>query len=80
MTIETFVQKAIQHNTSIDHFTQVELPKHFGGNKVTLSRWFEAQRLINEQNFYDKGMVILKEARANGIDVKMNMQTYKLIW
>lgn len=72
---------AREHNESIDHFFDVTLTERFG-NEVTagtfINKWFEAQRLIDEQNFYEKGHDILLVIRAFGIDCKQNMQTNKL--
>ena len=76
--VNTFIEAAHNHNSSVDHFINVELVKHFGGDKITADQWFEAQRLINEQDFYNKGHVILKVLRSYGIDCKMDMQSNKL--
>ena len=56
----------------------VELRDHFGSDKINASQWFEAQRLINAQNFYEKGHNILECLRFIGIDCKMDMQSNKL--
>lgn len=66
------------HNESIDTFVNVTLKEHFGSDKINAGQWFEAQRLINEQKFYEKGHDILMVIRAFGIDCKMNMQSNKL--
>lgn len=74
----SLIEKAIAHNESIDTYINVTLRNHFGGDKINLSQWFEAQQLIRAQNFYDKGMEILRELKAAGIDCKMDMQSNKL--
>ena len=69
---------ARKHNEQIDHFINVTLREHFGSDEIPAEKWFEAQRLINEQNFYEKGHDILVILRAFGIDCKQNMQNNKL--
>lgn len=75
---QSLMEKAHAHNTAVDNYI-IELKKYFGGEKITAVQWFEAQTLIRKQNFYEKGMKILKELRTNGIDVKMDMQSHKLV-
>lgn len=72
------IDQAKAHNASIDHFVNVTLKEHFGSDKISASQWFEAQRLISDQNFYQKGYPILEAIRATGIDCKMDMQSNKL--
>ena len=67
------------HNESIDTYINVTLKEHFGSDTITPSQWFEAQRLINQQNFYDKGHAILVVLRTLGLDCKMDMQSNKLV-
>lgn len=69
---------ARQHNESVDRYVNVTLKEHFGSDKISVDQWFEAQRLINAQDFYGKGHAILTVLRAFGIDCKMNMQNNKL--
>lgn len=75
----TLLKKAHAHNTAVDDYINVTLRDYFGGDKITVAQWFEAQTLIRKQNFYKKGMAILKELKANGIEVKMDMQSDKLV-
>lgn len=75
---DMLITAARKHNENIDHFINVELREHFGSDKINASQWFEAQRLINAQNFYEKGHDILVCLRALGIDCKMDMQSNKL--
>ena len=69
---------ARKHNESVDAYINVTLKEHFGSDKISAEQWFEAQLLIKQQNFYEKGQSILKVIRAFGIDCKMNMQSDKL--
>ncbi len=66
------------HNESVDKFHNVTLKEHFGSDEISLEQWFEAQRLINGENFYKKGHNILLIIRAFGVDCKMDMQSNKL--
>ena len=66
------------HNESVDTYINVTLKEHFGSDKISVDQWFEAQRLIKQQNFYEKGHNILQVIRAFGVDYKMNMQSDKL--
>lgn len=72
-------EMAKAHNESIDRFINVTLKEHFGSDTINAAQWFEAQRLINQQNFYDKGHTILVVLRTLGIDCKMDMQSNKLV-
>ena len=73
---------AREHNESIDRFFDITIKERFGDGEMTagmfLNQWFEAQELINQQCFYEKGHAILNVLRALGIDCKQNMQTNKL--
>lgn len=74
----SLIEKAIAHNESVDTYINVTLRNHFGGDKINLSQWFEAQQMIRRQNFYEKGMAILHELKAAGLDCTMDMQQNKL--
>ncbi len=76
--INNLTNLAKAHNESIDTFINVTLKEHFGSETITFGQWFEAQHLINEQNFYKKGYAILEVIRGFGIDCKMDMQSNKL--
>lgn len=73
------VEMAKAHNESIDRYINITLKEHFGSDTINAEQWFEAQRLINQQNFYDKGHTILVVLRTLGIDCKMDMQSNKLV-
>ena len=70
------------HNESIDNYINGELAErlHAKGGKIEMNQWFEAQRLIKEQDFYGKGRELQKKMRAEGFDVKMDMQANKLVY
>lgn len=76
---EILVSMAKAHNESVDTFVNVTLKERFG-EKINLNQWFEAQRLINEQEFYKKGKGILDVIRLFGFDCKMDTQANKLYW
>ena len=76
---ETFIKEALFHNYSVDRFVNYDLRKHFQGVEISPAQWFEAQRMINEQRFYEKGIVILRVLRSFGIDCKINAQSNKLV-
>lgn len=71
---------ARDHNDKIDYFTRVTLFEHFGSNKIKPEQWFEAQALIKEQNFWEKGLAIVEAARAQGLDFKINAQSNEIIF
>lgn len=75
------------HNARIDKFMDEILPVLLEGagvkvvdGKIAMTDWFVAQRFINVMNFYEAGMAILKPAREQGFDVKMDMQSNKLVF
>lgn len=77
--IKKLIKLAKAHNQRISDFINIDLAAHFGGTKVSPMQWFEAQRLINEQHFYQTGMTILTALRDEGIDAKMNMQSNEIV-
>lgn len=76
--VDELITMAKRHNEAIDEYMNVTLKEHFGGDKITLAQWFEAQQMIREQNFFEKAREILKPLRAAGIDCKMDAQSNKL--
>lgn len=74
----SLIDRAIAHNKCINDYINITLRNFFGGDKITPSQWFEANELIRQQNFYEKGCAILDEIRALGIDCKIDMQSNKL--
>lgn len=85
MTRETVIAKMKEHNAKVDYFQYVELPELLGikdGQEVTATEWFSlwasANHLADERKFYEQGMALVKEARAEGHDIKINAQTNKV--
>lgn len=76
--LQSLVDMANTHNQNVDHFINVALKEHFGSDKINASQWFEANRLISEQHFYERGMIVLNVLRTLGFDCKMDMQSNKL--
>ena len=81
MKKEEAIKRIKEHNESIDTYINSTLAQELGAKdgKISMNQWFKAQSLINEQKFYEKGMTILQELRNEGFDVKMNMQSNKLV-
>lgn len=48
-------------NESIDHYINAELAEilHAKNGEIKMSQWFEAQRYIELQDFYEKALVIM---------------------
>ena len=77
------------HNDEIDNFIYNEIPKLLnltnltkdknGEYSLTIEDWFKANELIRKQDFYKKGMKILNMLRDDMHNVKMDMQSNKLI-
>lgn len=77
------------HNDEIDNFIYNEIPKLLnltnltkdknGEYSLTMDDWFKANELIRKQDFYKKGIEILNMLRDDMYNVKMDMQSNKLI-
>lgn len=77
------------HNDEIDNFIYNEIPKLLnltnltkdknGEYSLTMEDWFKANELIRKQDFYKKGKEILNMLRDDMHNVKMDMQSNKLI-
>lgn len=74
------------HNDEIDNFIYNEVPKLLnltkdknGEYSLTMADWFKANELIRKQDFYKKGIEIQNMLRDDMHDVKMDMQSNKLI-
>lgn len=67
-------------NAETDKFYNETLPEMLStmDGLIPGTKWFAAQRIIRESGIYEKNYNFLKYARANGYDVKIDMQTYKL--
>ena len=92
MTIDEVKTIVELHNNRIDVFNITLLPKilETHGFKVTyndkgeplftMNAWFKAQSIIDRMDFYDEAKYILNKFRPLGFDIKINMQTNKLIF
>lgn len=77
------------HNDEIDNFIYNEIPKLLnltnltkdknGEYSLTMDDWFKANELIRKKDFYKKGIEILNMLRDDMHNVKMDMQSNKLI-
>ena len=87
------VKKMVEiHNNNIDDFTSNILPQLLeladvnviteenGEHKIPLDAWFKAQKFIKAMNFYKVAMEILDTVRPLGFDVKIDMQSNKLVY
>lgn len=77
---DSIVEILNQHNKKIDDYINGELSERLGAKngEVTLDKWFEAQKLLKEQNFFEEAKNLQKALRDIGKDVKMDMQSNKL--
>ncbi len=92
MTREEVKKMVDMHNSKIDNFIINILPQllEMAGVKVTvkdngeyempMNDWFKAQDFIKAMNFYKDAMEILDMVRPLGFDVKINMQSNKLVY
>ena len=92
MTREDVKQLVEHHNRRIDTFISNELPKLLandgikvvtkdnGEHEIPINAWFKAQDYIKAMNFYKEAMSILDIVRPLGFDVKINMQSNKLVF
>ena len=74
-------------NKRIDRFMDETLPVLLTADgfkvkdgKVSVNAWFAAQRHINAQHFYETGRHLQMMLREDGHDVKMDMQSHKLVF
>jgi 23S rRNA pseudoU1915 N3-methylase RlmH len=69
-----------KHNNEIDKYVESLGEKlHAKNGKIPIENWFKANEMIQEQGFYEKGMKILKQIKSEGFNVKMDMQSNKLV-
>lgn len=83
MTKETVKELIANANARIDKYVGEQLPKELGYetlDEMPMSEWFKAQELIKAQKFYETNHELLKVFRAAGFDVKMDMQSDKLVF
>ena len=86
MTKEEAKKIIDSHNNEIDNFIYNEVPKLLnltkdknGEYSLTMADWFKANELIRKQDFYKKGIEIQNMLRDDMHNVKMDMQSNKLI-
>ena len=82
---ETQIIKIIETwNRKVDRFTTDELPILLGypegTTEISMNDWFKAQQIINAQHFYENASRMQKTMRAWGFDVKIDMQSNKLVY
>ena len=92
MTKEEVKKMVEMHNNKIDDFTNNILPqllelagvkvvtKDNGEHEIPVNAWFKAQDFIKAMNFYKDAMEIIDMVRPLGFDVKINMQSNKLVY
>ena len=92
MTREEVKKMVEMHNNKIDDFTSNILPqllemagvkvvtKDNGEHEIPMNAWFKAQDFIKAMNFYKDAMEIIDMVRPLGFDVKINMQSNKLVY
>lgn len=64
------------HNKEIDDYRAYIISVI--GEKSDFHGWVKAQQMFKAQNFWDKGIKILEEARADGLNVTIDGQSHKL--
>ena len=92
MTKEDVKQLVQHHNNQIDNFITNEIPKLLENDgikvvtkdnrehEIPVNAWFKAQDYIKAMTFYKEAMSILNMVRPLGFDVKINMQSNKLVF
>ena len=82
MTREQVKKLVIKNNEMIDFYINEELPRQLNARngRIKVADWFKAQTLINDQGFYEKSMGVLRTCQAAGYDVRIDMQSNKLVW
>lgn len=75
---EKLIQEALHHNEKVDNYRNVDLKNHFGSDTITPEQWFEAQRMIKAQGFFDSGLKIVRALQKVGIGAKINALSEKI--
>jgi hypothetical protein len=78
MTIKNIVET---NNREIDYFVNNIIPERIGAKngKINFGQWCDAVG-ITKTEIYPKSKKIMDECRNAGFDVKINMQSYKLVY
>lgn len=80
MTHEEIRKEINRLNEEMELFISETIPTMLGcKNGVTLSKWFDAQKILNESGKKQERRDFLEKARKEGHNVKINMQTYALM-
>ena len=81
--VENQVKETVKkRNEEIEYFYNVTLPEKLGksGKDLKMEDWLKAQAIIKEEKLYEKSYEILRDLRNKGFDVKMDMQSNKLVY
>lgn len=86
ITREEARQTVTAWNESIDEFMESKLPGLLESEgipvkngKIRMNDYIKAMQIVRNQGFYSKGRAIQVKLRSAGYDVKMDMQSDKLI-
>ena len=77
MTVRNMID---ENNKNIDTFVKTEIPKRINANKnLIFGQWCSAVGILQAE-IYPKSYALMKRLRGYGFDVKINMQSYKLVY
>jgi hypothetical protein len=77
MTVKNMID---ENNKSIDAFVNTEIPKRLNANKnLSFGQWCSAVGILQAE-IYPKSYALMKKLQSYGFDVKINMQSYKLVY
>ena len=81
MTHDEIRKEIDRLNHEMEIFVEVTIPEMLGCEnvRVTIEQWFAAQKILNDSGEKEKRIEFLENARREGHNVKINMQTYKLL-
>lgn len=86
ITREEARQEVAAWNASIDEFMTSRLPGLLEAEgipvkngKIRMNDYIKAMQILRNQDFYSKGHAIQVKLRSVGYDVKMDMQSNKLV-
>lgn len=86
ITREEARQAVTAWNKSIDEFMMNRLPALLESEgipvrngKIRMNDYIKAMQILQKQDFYTRGRAIQEELRSAGYDVKMDMQSNKLV-
>lgn len=86
ITREEARQTVTAWNASIDEFIANKLPALLESEgipvrngKIRMNDYMKAMQILQKQDFYTRGRAIQEKLRSAGYDVKMDMQSDKLV-